>query len=300
MKFFLHSPYVSQEINKSSFGVKMPRVGTKTMKNLYFPVAPQEEQKRIVAKIEKLMTKINEYEIVENKLKNLVKEIPEVMRASILHAAVQGKMTDQNKYEQPILSDRGITREEYKYKLPENWKVIKISSVSDLSTGNSISEVIKKTKYSGLKNGLNYIGTKDIGFNHEIIYENGVKIPYYEPKFKIARKNATLLCIEGGSAGKKIAILSEDVCFGNKLCSFNPGKYINYKFQYYLLQSPMFGRVFEENISGMIGGVGLSKLKEILVPLPPLEEQLRIVEELDKLFSMIDRLDRLIFSRNSC
>ena len=52
-------------------------------------------------------------------------------------------------------------------------------------------------------------------------YENGIKIPFSEAKFRVAYKGDPLLCIEGGSAGRKLAVLSEDVCFVNKLCAFH-------------------------------------------------------------------------------
>lgn len=44
----------------------------------------------------------------------------------------------------------------------------------------------------------------------------------YENDFRIAPNKSVLMCIEGGSAGRKIAILNQDVCFGNKLCCFTP------------------------------------------------------------------------------
>ena len=95
-------------------------------------------------------------------------------------------------------------------------------------TGNSISEREKKEKYEGRKDGFDYIGTKDVLFNQKIVYDNGIKIPY-ENNFKRAYDKTILLCIEGGSAGRKIAILDKEVCFGNKLCAFNANK-IFYKF----------------------------------------------------------------------
>ena len=62
---------------------------------------------------------------------------------------------------------------------------------------------------------------KDLEFNHTFNYDNGIKIPFDENGFKYARENDILICIEGGSAGKKIGILNETVCYGNKLCRFS-------------------------------------------------------------------------------
>lgn len=92
-----------------------------------------------------------------------------------------------------------------------------------------------------LNSGYNYIATKDLEFSHSFVYENGVKIPYDEKGFKYAEPSDILMCIEGGSAGKKIGILSEKVCFGNKLCRFGLiSDRILPKYLYYYLQSPVF------------------------------------------------------------
>ena len=96
----------------------------------------------------------------------------------------------------------------------------------------------------GLDSGYNYIGTKDVGFDHSINYTNGVKIPYNQGNFRIAHINTPLLCIEGGSAGRKIGVLTEDVCFGNKLCAFEPIG-INPKYLYYYLHNPIFTQIFK-------------------------------------------------------
>ena len=63
-----------------------------------------------------------------------------------------------------------------------------------------------------------YVATKDLGFDGAINYENGVCIPdEYLRGFKISPAFATLVCAEGGSAGRKIAFSTEECCFVNKL-----------------------------------------------------------------------------------
>ncbi len=111
-----------------------------------------------------------------------------------------------------------------------------------------------------------------------------MKIPFNETSFRHAYKNAILLCIEGGSAGRKVGILSEKVCFGNKLCAFHTFV-IPEDFLYYLIQSDYFFDLFKKNVSGLIGGVSVNKIKELIIPLPPLSEQERIVREIERIFS---------------
>ena len=138
--------------------------------------------------------------------------------------------------------------------------------------------------------GYNYIGTKDVSFDHVINYENGVRIPTSEQGFKIAPEGASLICIEGGSAGKKVGFLSQPVCFGNKLCMFNP-YLVEKKYIYYWLQSPTFLASFFDKMNGIIGGVKINALSNILMPLPPLAEQKRIVEKLDQLLPLCDAMN---------
>jgi type I restriction enzyme S subunit len=171
--------------------------------------------------------------------------------------------------------------------IPDSWAWTRLFQVADLYTGNSISETEKKLKFTNVI-GRYYIGTKDVGFDNNVFYNNGVAIPkQYEHDFRIAPNHSILMCIEGGSAGRKIAILNQDVCFGNKLCCFSPfveiGKYI-----YYYLQSTPFLDMFNEKKTGIIGGVSIARVKEILIPIPPFDEMGRITSKIDTLFHSLN------------
>ena len=137
-------------------------------------------------------------------------------------------------------------------------------------------------------NGYAYIGTKDVNFDNSINYDNGIKIPFEAQKFKIAHRNSTLLCIEGGSAGRKIGYLEQDVCFGNKLATIT-SFIVNSKYIFYLLQSTLLFNFFKINITGIIGGVSINKLKTLIIPLPPLKEQQRIIEKYENILPYIRR-----------
>ena len=167
-----------------------------------------------------------------------------------------------------------------------NWIVCKLDEICDIFTGNSINEKEKLEKYTNISMGYNYIGTKDVGFDQCIDYENGIKIPTNDLKFKIAPKGSVLLCIEGGSAGRKIGLTNQDVCFGNKLCAFVSK--IDNRYIFYFLQTSDFRNIFSYNKNGLIGGVSVNKLKDIKIPLSPLAEQGRIVAKIEELFAGID------------
>lgn len=193
------------------------------------------------------------------------------LRAAILQAAMQGSLTDSD---------------------GESWNESKIEDVCESCTGNSISENVKKAKYMKVVEGRNYIGTKDLLFDHSFNYENGVKIPFDETSFRIANRGDILLCIEGGSAGRKIGILEEDVNYGNKLCRFSPNDKLNNIFLYFYIQSPLFQEQFSGSMTGIIGGVSIKKIKAITIKYPDIAEQKRIVEKVDELMNRVADLEQ--------
>lgn len=193
---------------------------------------------------------------------------------------------EDNKYYEQIGKNLIDITDEIPFEIPNNWVWTRLSNVANIYTGNSISETEKKAKYTNVV-GRYYIGTKDVGFDNKIFYNNGIAIPRkYEQEFRIAPKHSILMCIEGGSAGRKIAILNQDVCFGNKLCCFSPFAGIE-RYIYYYLQSPSFIDMFNGNKTGIIGGVSIAKVKRILIPLPPQPELERIVAKIDEFVASI-------------
>ena len=222
-------------------------------------------------------------EQIRQEKKRLVKE-GKLKKSALLDSIIY-KGDDNKYYEQVGKKCLDIT-EQIPFETPKNWVWTRLSHIANIYTGNSISETEKKSKFTDVI-GRYYIGTKDVDFNNRIIYDNGIAIPkQYEPDFKLAPNNSILMCIEGGSAGRKIAILNQDVCFGNKLCCFSPFVGIG-KYMYYYLQSPSFFELFNLNKTGIIGGVSIAKVKEILIPLPPIKEQQRIVAQIEKLFEQL-------------
>ena len=171
--------------------------------------------------------------------------------------------------------------------IPEEWKVKKIKYVSNLYTGNSISDD-EKGYYEDSEYAFPYIATKDVSAEDSSIdYENGMYTKQNDHSFRIAPENSTLMCIEGGSAGKKIAKTNQKVSFVNKLCCFNAKK-INANYLYMYLKSEAFKEEFNQHISGLIGGVSQTELKSFYILLPMEEEQKLIADFLEDKVGKID------------
>ena len=315
--FVLKSPYIRNYYSKSASGTSesMPKINQGIVCNTVIPLPPLFEQQRIVAAIEKFMPLIDEYGKKETVLNELNAQIGTLTKKAILQEAVQGKLVpqipaegnakdllEQIKAQKAALIKEGkikkekplpeITEDEIPFDIPENWCWCRLSDFCNLYTGNSINETEKKTKYTNLKEGRFYIGTKDVGFDSVINYDNGVRIPFENDNFRIADTNTILMCIEGGSAGRKIAFTNQPVCFGNKLCCFDAYKKESIQFLYYFMQSTLFTDLFKDNMNGIIGGVSVNALKTMLLPLPPLSEQKRIVAAIEKMLPLCEKLGK--------
>ena len=173
--------------------------------------------------------------------------------------------------------------------IPSNWIFCRFKDIVDLYTGNSIKDN-EKDKYCDNIDARNYISSKDINTTFNTInYDTGLYIKNDDVTFKIAPKYSILMCIEGGSAGRKKAITMEDVSFVNKLCCFVPkNNDLYYEYLFYFLCSPNYEDYFFSQMTGMIGGVSISKLNDFNILLPPLEDQKKISNFLKKEINDID------------
>ena len=279
-----------------------------------------EEQKQIAEKLkqseEKQQTLKSQIENQRTYLKNL--------RKQILQDAIEGKLTKEWREQNPdvepasellrkikqekekLIAEKKIKKEKalppieesgIPFELPESWVWVVISEIGLCFTGDSINESVKNLKYKVLESGLNYIGTKDVGFEcRGVNYNTGVFIPFDEAgtEFKIAKKGSILICIEGGSSGKKIALLEQDVCFGNKLLATQVFKPVIYEYVYFVCQTFLFENEFKNKSKGLRGGVSVNVFKTIKIPLPSLSEQLTIVSRLQTLMQKINEAEKQI------
>lgn len=182
--------------------------------------------------------------------------------------------------------DSGV---EWLGEIPEHWEIEKVKFICEIFNGDSLNESLKKKYESVDSNDLAYISSKDINLGDSTIaYENGLRIPKNKSSLKVAPKNSSLLCIEGGSAGRKVAFTNQEVCFVNKLACFAVTKSNFSKFLFFTLKGSPFQSQFKLSLSGMIGGVSISIINNFSLPIPPLNEQTAIAQFLDDKTTKID------------
>ncbi len=291
------------------------------LQQLEIPLPDIEKQKGIVIKFNSIKQENEELKQEILSQQSFLSKL----RQQILQEAIEGKLSAEWRNENPdvesasellkrirtekeqLIKDKKIkkqkpltpiTEEEKPFEIPDTWEWIQLEELGSFYTGNSINKTIKQAKYTSIVlTDLPYIGTKDVGFEMKgINYQTGVAIPLNEAisLFKIAPKNSILICIEGGSSGKKIAITNKDICFGNKLLATVPYQEESSLFLYFLYNSNVFLNEFYNQSKGLRNGVSISIFKSIIVPYPPLKEQQAIVKRIKNLMSVLEEFEKEI------
>ncbi len=269
VNYVMNSAYAydfCQTVKSDAIG--QSNISASKLRNFLLPLPPLAEQKRIVEKIEQLMPLVERYGQAEEKRRQLIATLPEALKKSILKSAFDTGFNADCVFEEKTLED----------------------VCADVFTGNSLSDAEKRMFTTD--KGLPFIGTKDVGFDQVVDYDNGIRIPASENKYRTAAAGSTLLCVEGGSSGRKIAILDQDVRFGNKLCAFVPSKKVDVHYLFLFLQSPQFLEQFAALQNGPRKGAGVSQVKKLMIRYVPLAEQKRIAAKVEELFKIVDSIKK--------
>ena len=276
LDYFLREKSLVDVYHSLSTGIRPSRLRLypEQLFSIDFPVPSIDEQIQIVRYIEWKRSDINK---TIKSIRRQISLLQEAKQLLLLHAITKGvkEVSELKNSGEVTIGD-----------IPSTWDCCQLKYVARLYNGNSISDS-EKDNYTA-KTDLPYIATKDVDLaSCTANYDNGLYVNE-NSGFKIAPAGCTLVCIEGGSAGKKKAFIDRRVAFVNKLCAFVPTEVSN-KYLFYYLCSPVFILQFGRNITGLIGGVSISTIKRLLIPVPSKEEQKDIVEYLDSECSKIDK-----------
>ena len=275
--YFLQTPSIRNEIEGIVSGGTIPTMTQDKMKNFHICIPPLDEQQRIANFLDDKCARIDS--VIEN-TRASIEEYKKLKQSIITRAVTKGIRPNRP------MKNSGI---EWIGDIPSDWTVCRIKNLANIFTGNSIKDE-QKEFYEEPIEAIPYIATKDIDATLQTIdFFNGMYVKISDESFKRAPAQSTLLCIEGGSAGKKIAYTNREVCFVNKLCCFHSNTCYN-EYVYYYLMSSTFTQLFNSHISGLIGGVSVMTLKNFKIILPSPDEQREIANYLDEKTAAIDSL----------
>ena len=270
---------------------------------------PIEEQHRIVAKIEELLPYVDRYAEAYEKLEQFNAKFPEDMKKSILQYAIQGKLVEQRpeegtaeelyqqiqkekqklikegkiKKEKPLAE---ITEDEIPFEIPESWKWVRLPSISEMCLGKMLD---KQKNKGALCKYLRNINVRWGEFDLSDVLE--MKIEDVNDDRFIVREGDLVMC-EGGEPGR-CAVWEENQgihfqkalhrirFFGNVY-----PKYFFYIFYVYSNNGYLSSFYTGTTIKHLTG----QSLSRTIVPLPPLEEQQRIVVKIEELLPYCDQL----------
>jgi len=295
-------------------GVAIQGLSNEAIHKVVLPLAPLEEQHRIVAKIEELLPYVDRYATAYEKLEQFNAKFPNDMKKSILEYAIQGKLAEQRPEEgtgeelyQQILKEKKrlikegkikkekplteIAEDEIPFDIPESWKWVKVGS---LAVVQSSKRVFEKDYVS---DGIPFFRSKEIGdlYRNEPIktelfiaeeHYNSLAEEYGVPQI------GDILITSVGTIGNTW------ICDGRKfyykdgnITQICGNQFFDSKYVECFLHSPLFEKQALSTVAGTAySALTIIKLKNLIMPLPPLAEQKRIVAKLEEILPLCERL----------
>ena len=329
LKFFMKSPLYWAQLKEGTTVTAQPNCNGKTLANMLLPIPPSGEQHRIAEILLKLQPLVQKYSDVEDILNNLNSKFPEQLKKSILQLAVQGKLVDQDPNDEPasvllerirtekerLIAEGKIKRDknesvifrrdnshyeklgsierciddEIPFEIPDSWVWCRLGSIlQKLSDGTHSTP-----KYQS--SGVPFLSVKDIsGGNLDF---SGCKyISESEHRELYSRCNpelGDLLLTKVGTTGVPAIVDTEkefSLFVSVALLKFNQNSIYN-KFLLYEILSPLVQKQAEENTRG-VGNKNwvMRDIAKTLIAIPPISEQYRIVEMIDRIFPFCDQI----------
>ena len=305
--YVLNSPDIQKYLTQQKKTTAIPNLTLEIIENCVCPFPPLQEQHRIVAKIEEMLPHVDRYAVAYEKLEQFNAKFPEDMKKSILQYAIQGKLVEQRpeegtaedlykaiqeekqklikegkiKKEKPLAE---ITEDEIPFDIPDSWKWVKLGDCT------SYAQSKEKISPPEITNDMWSLDLEDIQKETGTIL---VKTLASERKIsgdKVKFRKGQVLYSKLRPYLKKILVAPDDGICTPELVPFNvygiDANYISY-----VLKSPHVDYIINTATYGVkMPRVGTDTMINLLIPLPPLEEQHRIVAKIEELLPYCDRL----------
>lgn len=259
-------------------GAAIPQITVKQLNKNLVPLPPLEEQEKIVKKIEEL------FELIDKKEKNNKEKekLKTLLKEKILDSAIHGKLVE-NDLSLPTVDVEEI-KEDIPFDIPSNWKWSKLGTISDYGKNKKVKGVnipknqwileledIEKNTGKVLNKiyqaDRNAVSDKNMFFKGNLLY--GKLRPYL---------NKCVIADEDGFCCTEIEPII--------LYSNIEAKYI---------QKVLMSRYFLNYVSMCSYGakmprIGTKAAKNAIIPIPPIEQQKKIVEKIEECFKLIEQL----------
>lgn len=289
----LNSTIIRSIILQASVGMAESQVNISqnSIQNVIIPLPPLAEQKRIVAKIEELLPKVEEYGKAQESLDKLNEELPGRLKKSILQEAIEGRLLPQDPNDEPasVLLDKirkekvklvtgkklkkkdlevhAFYEEESRFAIPKGWECAKLSFITSLLDGE---------KHDG-----DYVCL-------DAKYLRGKSSGDILSKGKFVKKNDNIILVDGENSGEVFNV----PCDGYMGSTFKQLWVSDFMYLPYVLY---YIRSYKEILRNSKKGVAIPHLNKdvfnnLVVGIPPLAEQKRIVAKVEQLLHEIDKL----------
>lgn len=292
--YFLRS--ARDQILNLSIGSAQPHINKRIVDEFIVPVAPLPEQRRIVAKLEKLLGQVETCQKRLAKLSLLLKRF----RQAVLAAACSGRLTTDWRKENPyiettfaLLNRLNISPDNYDIDdLPTTWTKCPLNLLADLITKGA------SPKWQGIEyvsEGILFVTSENVGWGEMLFNRKKyVELSINEIQPRSALKKGDLLTnIVGASIGRSaIYELNEKANVNQAVALIRLKKEIDKRYILYVLNSPsMVDHIHKQEVDVARANVSLRDVRNFMIPLPPLPEQKEIVRRVENLFALAGQIE---------
>ena len=271
-------------------GSAQPKLSQDNLNKIPIALPPLYEQIRIVAKLKYWFSFVDWIEYNKGNLQDTIKQV----KSKVLDLAIHGKLVPQDPTDEPasellkrINPKAEITCDNGHYqKLPEGWAVCTLKNVCKVITGSTPS----KSNPSYYGGNIPFYKPADLDFGRyvknasEYLSEEGMCVSRVVPAGSTA-----VCCI--GTIGKVGYLVNAGTTNQQINCAI-PSKAVYDAFLFYLCSSSWFyNNLIRKSSAVTISIVNKSKMENIEVPLPPLEEQHRIVAKIEEIYAQLDAIE---------
>ncbi|GMO01108.1 restriction endonuclease subunit S [Parageobacillus thermoglucosidasius] len=276
---------VAEDLKRKAIGATIKGIKTKDLDDLRFPLPPLVEQKRIVEKLDYSLNIIDKIEKDLAKAKELLKKRHE----SLLQKAFRGELVKREENDQSTLDLLNIkvssnTDENNPYDIPENWVWLELGDCGVITGGGTPSK-----KVPSFWNGnILWVSPKDM--KREKINDTEDKITELaieKSSVKLIPKNSVLFVVRSGILRHSLPVAINDVelTVNQDIKAITPHEFINVSYLFYAFKCFEKSWLQEASkIGATVESLDMEKVKKLKVPVPPLSEQLKIIERLEKEF----------------